>query len=348
MSHTVNDDAASASTTSPVPRDSGEGGSATHPGVVLRRMWGNRAIQTVLAVYGILILLLLLSRFINPSYGSIGFVRTVVGLSTFTAVVAFGQGIVILTGGFDLSIPSTMTLSAVLLTGIATGSSAKTLWVIPLMLAVGAAIGAFNGIGVALLRLSPIVMTLATNTILGGVILLYTNGTPAGFTPPVIIHLVQGRLFGGALPEIIVVLIGFTVLGVLLLNYTSFGRRVYAVGSNPIVARLSGVRTGSVLVGVYVISGVCSAIGGMLLSGYSNQSYLGLGDPYLLLSLAAVVVGGSSIRGGRGYYLGTLAGAVILTAVSTMLAGTNLSQGFKQIVYAVVIIVAVLAVRQRE
>jgi ribose transport system permease protein len=311
-------------------------------------MWGNRAIRIVLAVYAILILLLLLSRFINPAYGTMNFVRTAVSLSVFTAVVAFGQGIVILTGGFDLSIPGAMTLPAVMLTAIAAGSSTRTLWVLPLVLAVGGGIGLVNGIGVSLLRLSPIVMTLATNTVLGGVILLYTNGTPTGSTPKVIVNLAQGHLFGGSVPEIIVVLLVFTVLGVLLQNYTSFGRRVYAVGSNPIVASLSGVRTNRVLIWVYVTSGVCAAFGGVLLCGFAGSSYLGLGDPYLLLSLAGVVVGGSSVRGGRGYYLGTLAGVVILTTVSTILSGTNLSQGFQQILFAVVIIVAVLAVRQHE
>ena len=348
MSYTGNDDAASASTTPPVPRATGDERSTARADGLLARMWTNRNIRTALAVYGVLLLLLFFARFVNPRYGSIGYIRLVVGLSAFTAVVAFGQGIVVLTGGFDLSIPGTMTFSGVLLTGMTMGSSAKAFWVVPFVLVVGAAIGAVNGIGVSLLRMQPVVMTLATNTILGGVILVYTSGTPKGFTPSIIVNLVQGQLFGGALPEIILVLAVFSVLAVLLLNATSFGRRVYAIGSNKVVASLSGVQVASVLVKVYAISGLCSALGGILLSGYSNQSYLALGDPYLLLSLAAVVVGGTSIKGGRGYFLGTLAGAIILTAASTMLAGTTLPSAFQQILYAVVIIVAVLAVRQRR
>ena len=314
----------------------------------VRRGWTNRSIRTVLAVYALLIALLALSRFVNSSYGSFGYVRTVVALSVFTAVVAFGQGIVILTGGFDLSIPNTMTLSAVVLTGLTLGSSSKLVWVVPVVLALGAGIGLINGVGVAVLQLPPVVMTLATNTILGGVVLVYTNGTPKGFTPATIAHLAQGSFFGKALPEIIVVLIVFTIVGVMLLNYTAFGRRVYAVGSNPVVARLSGVRVNRVLVAVYAISGLCSAIGGILLSGYGNQSYLSLGDPYLLLSLAAVVVGGATVRGGRGYYLGTVGGAIILTAVATMLSGTTLPEAFKQILYALAIILAVVAARQQQ
>jgi ribose transport system permease protein len=348
MSQTINEEASSGPQKPNPEFESGLGASSTNLRAVIKRMWANRAIKIVLAVYALLIVLIVLSRFINPSYGSTSFIETVVSLSVFTAVVAFGQGIVILTGGFDLSIPGAMTLPAVMLTAMAAGSNTRTLWVLPLVLAVGGGIGAVNGIGVALLRLSPIVMTLATNTILGGVILVYTHGTPTGFTPKVIVNLAQGKLFGGSVPEIIVVLLIFTVLGVLLQNYSSFGRRVYAVGSNPVVASLSGIRTNRVLIWVYVTSGVCAAFGGVLLCGFSGQSYLGLGDPYLLLSLAGVVVGGSSVKGGRGYYLGTLAGVIILTVVSTILSGTNLSEGFKQIIYALVIIVAVLAVRQVE
>jgi ribose transport system permease protein len=328
--------------------DSGADDLGSNFKAIIKRMWSNRSIKIVVAVYAILVLILFFARFINNSYGSFGFVRTVLSLSIFTAVVAFGQGLVVLTGGFDLSIPGAMTLPATMLTAMAAGSNSRTLWVLPLVLAVGGGIGAFNGIGIAILGLSPIVMTLATNTILGGCILLYTHGTPTGFTPKVIVNLVNGHLFGGGVPEVIVVLVLFTAGAVLLQNYSSFGRRVYAVGSNPIVASLSGIRTRRVIIWVYITSGICAAFGGVLLCGFSGQSYLGLGDPYLLLSLAGVVVGGSAVKGGRGYYLGTLAGVIILTTVSTILGGTNLSEGFKQIIYAIVIIVAVVAVRHSD
>jgi ribose transport system permease protein len=159
---------------------------------------------------------------------------------------------------------------------------------------------------------------------------------------------VQGNTLGGQVPTIIVILAIFTTLGVLLLNATVFGRQVYAVGSNRRAAYLSGVPVNRIVVSVYALSGVCAAIAGIMVSAYSNQSYLGMGDPYLLLSLAAVVVGGSAILGGRGYYLGTLAGAILLTEVSTILSGTNLPDAVKQIVYAVIILGAVLLTRQQQ
>ncbi len=162
--------------------------------------------------------------------------------------------------------------------------------------------------------------------------------------------MVQGSNFRGTIPEyIIILLVVFTIVGTVLLNKTVFGRYVYAVGSNRAVAYLSGVRVNRLLVTVYAISGLCAALGGQdTFVEYGNQSFLGLGDPYLLLSLAAVVVGGANILGGRGLYVGVLGGAIILTTITTTLSGTSLPDAVKQIVYAVAIIAAVLSARQQS
>ena len=207
-------------------------------------------------------------------------------------------------------------------------------------------VGAINGLGVVLLRLSPVVMTLAVNVILSGAILVYTNGTPKGQAPSVVVKTVQGKIFGGTIPNMIILLVVFTIIATVLVNKTVFGRYIYAVGSNREVAYLSGVRVNRLIVTVYAISGFCGALAGMMLAGYGNQSFLGLGDPYLLLSLAAVVVGGANILGGRGLYIGVLGGAIILTTITTTLSGTSLPEAVKQIVYAAAIIAAVLSARQ--
>lgn len=312
------------------------------------KLWTNRTYRTVLGVYAFLIVLIVGSKTVSSSFGTLGFARTVIALSAFTAVVAFGQFVVVLTGGLDLSIPNVMTASSVILTGLSLGINARVWWVLPLVLAVGTVIGIVNGLGIVYLKLSPVVMTLAVNVVLSGVVLVYTNGTPKGSTPQVIVKAIQGKVFGGAVPNIIILLIVFTIIGTILINQTVFGRYVYAVGSNREVAYLSGVRVNRVIVAVYAISGLCAALAGVMLAGYGNQSFLGLGDPYLLLSLAAVVVGGANILGGRGLYLGVLGGAIILTTITTTLSGTSLPEAVKQIVYAVAIIAAVLAARQQQ
>jgi ribose transport system permease protein len=138
------------------------------------------------------------------------------------------------------------------------------------------------------------------------------------------------------------------VAALLLLGRTPFGRRIYAVGNSPMVARLSGVGVGGTLIGTYALSGFCAALVGILLSGFSGQASLGMGDEYLLPSIAAVVVGGTLITGGRGHYLGMLGGVLLLTALSTLLAGTTLPTAVRDIVLGLVVLAAVLALRERH
>jgi ribose transport system permease protein len=313
-----------------------------------QRVWDNRTYRTVAAVYVFLVVLIVASRVVSPSFGSVSFARTVIALSAFTAVVAFGQFIVVLTGGLDLSIPNVMTVAAVVLTGVSLGQDTRVWWVLPLVLALGFAIGVVNGLGVVYLKLSPVVMTLAVNVILSGAVLVYTQGTPKGNTPNVIAKVIQGKTLGGQVPNIIILLVVFTIIATVVANQTVFGRYVYAVGSNQRTAYLSGVPVNRVIVAVYAISGLCSALGGVMLAGYGNQSFLGLGDPYLLLSLAAVVVGGVSIVGGRGLYLGVVGGAIVLTTISSTLSGTSLPEAVKQMIYAAAIVAAVVAARQHQ
>lgn len=309
-----------------------------------RALWRQRSLRTVLAVYVFLLVLIIASKAVNSSFGSLGFVRTIAVTATFAAIAAFGQFVVILTGGLDLSIPSVISLSGVLFTGFSGGSNGNIVWALPLMCLLGIAVGTINGIGVTYLRLAPVVMTLAVNVILSGVILVYTNGTPKGGTPPGIIHAMQGSI--GGLPYLVIILLVFAAVATLVMNKTVFGRCLYALGSNRRVAYLSGLRVDRLTISAYAISGFSAAITGIMLDGYGNQSYLGMGDGYLVLTLAAVVLGGVSILGGRGLYVGVIGGALILQTINTTLSGTSLPDAVKQIVYAVAILAAVLAARQ--
>ena len=147
----------------------------------------------------------------------------------------------------------------------------------------------------------------------------------------------------------VVVFVALFVVGaVLLLGNTPFGRRVYAVGNGERVAALSGVPVGRTLIGVYMLSGLCSAIVGALLTGFSGQASLGMGDEYLLPSIAVVVIGGALITGGRGTYLGMLGGALLLTALQTLLAGTTLPIATRTILFGLVVLFAVMALRERR
>jgi ribose transport system permease protein len=272
--------------------------------------------------------------------------NSLIVLSSFLAILALGQGSVILTGGLDLSLPWTIGLCGILLAGMLKGSDAALLYALPLVLAVGLAVGFANGIGIVVLGISPIVMTLAMNGILQGLALVYCNGTPAGFSAPLLRWFMTYQEW--PVTPVVIFDALFVVAAVLLLGKTAFGRRIYAVGNGERVAALSGVAVGPTLVKVYMLSGLCSAIVGSLLTGFSGQASLGMGDEYLLPSIAVVVVGGTLITGGRGHYLGMLGGVLLLVALQTLLAGTTLPYATRAILFGLVVLGAVMALRERR
>jgi ribose transport system permease protein len=308
----------------------------------------NRAeLRTILPAYaGFLIVLVISQLVFGGTLDNLGYFNSLLVLSSFLAILALGQGAVILTGGLDLSVPWTIGFVGILTSGLIHGSDVIAAWAIPLGLLIGLALGFVNGLGVVLLGLPPIVMTLAMNGILQGAALLYCNGTPAGFSSPAQRWFMTGHLAG--LTPVVWFLILFVIGAALLLGRTVFGRRVYAVGNSPLVAKLSAVNVGATLIGVYALSGLCSALVGILLSGFSGQASLGMGDEYLLPSIAVVVVGGTLITGGRGHYLGMLGGVLLLTALSTLLAGTTLPDAMRDIIFGLVVLGAVLALRERR
>jgi len=267
-------------------------------------------------------------------------------LTSFLAILGFGQGLVILTGGLDLSLPWNIAASGILLTQFVHGSDAAAVWVVPLALAFGTAAGLLNGLGVAILGISPIVVTLAMNGILQGFALQLTGGAPQGWTAPVLQTFMTGKLL--FFTPVVWFLIAFIVMATLVLIRTTFGRNVYAVGNSVSVAKLSGVPVGRTLVIAYAVSGFCAALTGILLTGFNGQAFNGMGDPYLLSSIAVVVVGGTLITGGRGHYPGILGGALALTALGTMLAGTTLSDSVKSIIYGAVVLAAIVALKERK
>ena len=251
----------------------------------------------------------------------------------------------IISGGLDLSVAWVITFPAIVVTTFSFGQDGPAYWVIPLALAIGITIGFLNGIMIVLFGLSPIIVTLAMAGVLEGVSLIFSDGAPIGGSPPVLRWFLSGRLLG--ITPIGWFLVAFTILATLFLNRTAFGRRLYAVGNSITVAKLSGVWTGHSVVGAYMLSGFCSALVGVLYSGFAGQAFFGMGDPFLLQSIAVVVLGGTLITGGRGHYVGILGGALLFTALGTLLAGTLLPEAVRNIIYGAVLIGAIVALRER-
>jgi ribose transport system permease protein len=272
--------------------------------------------------------------------------NSLIVLSSFLAILALGQGTVILTGGLDLCVPWMIGLSGILLAGMVQGSDKALIYALPAVLAIAAIVGFVNGVGIVALGISPIVMTLATNGVLQGAALLYSGGTPAGFSSPLLRWFMTAKV--ADVTPVVFFIAAFVAGAAILLSRTPFGRRVYGIGNGVRAARLSGIAVGRTLIGVYILSALCSCIVGVLLTGFSGQASLGMGDDYLLPSIAVVVVGGTIITGGRGQYLGMLGGVLLLTALQTMLAGSNLPYATRAILFGLVVLGAVIALRERR
>ncbi len=267
-------------------------------------------------------------------------------LALFYTVLALGQGAVVLTGGLDLSVPHTLAFSGVVLAAVANGAEGPAYWAIPMVLGIGMAVGFVNGLGIVLFGMPSIVVTLATNGIMQGLALLYTGGIPTGKSPPSLQWLFNERWLGFAPAAWSIILIA--IASVIILHRTSFGRRLFAVGNSLRVARLSGTRVDMTLMGVYMLSGFCSALGGVLMTGFSGISFLSMGLPLLLPTIAVVLVGGTLATGGRGHYMGMLGGALLLTALGTLVTGSQVPIAVRDIVFGVVVLGAVLTLRERR
>jgi ribose transport system permease protein len=286
-------------------------------------------------VYLVLVLLYLGSAILQPNYFSGDHIMQTLVSASFLGIIAMGQTLVILTGGIDLSVAFMMNLGAALMTQIT--SSSGSLLAVGAVVCVGLAAGIANGLGVAYLRISPLIMTLAMNSILMSATLVYTEGTPKGLTPAWLKELVTTSVAG--IRWVVAVWVVLAAGLELVLRRTAFGRSIYATGNNPRVAYLSGINSGRVLVGAYALSGLFAALGGMLMTGITGLSYLGMGNEYQLMSVTAVVIGGGSILGGKGSYAGSAAGAVIIFIVTSILTAFNIAEAGRKVIYGLIIIV---------
>ena len=267
--------------------------------------------------------LLLLTSVLSPGFLGGAHLRSMAMLAAFIGIVALGQTFVIIGGGIDLSVPWALNGAAVFVTLFAHGQDHPLVWAVPLLLSAGALVGMINGLGIAVAGVPPIIMTLAVNVILQGGVLVSTGGAPTAAAPPVLQFLAVGRIAG--MPVVIGIWLLLTFAGTVFLSKTTAGRHLYALGTDPTVAKYSGVPTLRTTVLSYTLSGFTAALVGMLLTGYGGQAYLGMGDPYFFTSIAAVAIGGTSIIGGSGHYMGTIAGVCLLTILTALLPAMNLS-----------------------
>lgn len=291
--------------------------------------------------YGVAVTLYAAAVLVSPSFASLGQLINILTLAAFLGIVAIGQTLVIMVFGIDLSVSAVITLTNLVVAAYIDGSNVRTLIAVPLALAIGLSVGLANGLGIQYLQIPDLVMTLASFSIVTGIALLYSGGAPTGQSSEVLNTVATGTL-GGILPWSFLLWVVLAALAIFTLKRATFGRYVYAVGLNRRVSRFSGVRVSRTVVLLYTASGMTAAIVGLLLTGYTGSSFFGIGDPYQLGSIAAVVVGGTSIYGGRGGYVGTIAGAVIIVTLQNMLETVNVAEAGREIAYGLVILVLLI------
>lgn len=291
-----------------------------------------------LAALILAVLLFLLSGLLPNGFGSdmsiaAAQATNIVRLAVFLGVVAAGQTLVIMSGGegIDLSAGAVVTLTAIIAYTIVNGRNEYVVPGLVAALAAGAAIGFVNGLGITYLRIAPLVMTLGMAGVVTGLIIVITRGSVTGAVAPIMTQIIARPVLGG-IPGAILLWAVFGAGMWLLLQRTAFGKYLFAIGSNRVTARLSGVNVDRMVLGVYSLAGLLAGLGGFLVVGNTGVVHIKIGDPFLFPSIAAVAVGGTLLSGGKGSYFGTMAGALVLTLITSLLTTMQMPESVRRMV----------------
>ncbi len=292
---------------------------------------------TVVA-YVIVLVIVGVGQALISSFVTVGHLVNVLNMSAILGVAAAGQTIVVLSGGIDVSVGAVVSLSEVLTVSWAQDGNVIGLVAV---LALAAVVGLFNAWGVAYLRVNALIMTLGTGTAVSSLLLVITGGSSGGRPLDALTEFMTHSWLG--LPGPVWTWIAVAVITILILHQSRFGRSVYALGTNKRAARLSGISENRVTVGVYVLSSLAAAVAGITLAGFAGTGYFGIGDQYTMSSIAAVVIGGASILGGKGSYYGTIAGVVILSLISDILTIADVAAAGRTVIEGAAILIILIA-----
>jgi len=287
-------------------------------------------------------LLLAIGEALSPGFASPSQIVNQLLIAALLGVAAAGQNLVILCGqeGIDLSVGGVMSFGAFLGGNVMRHQDAN----LPLALVSVAAatflIGLMNGVGVTMLRIPPLVMTLGMLGVVNGLLVVLTRGLSSGLAAPMLTQIMQPMAFG--IPLIVFIWIAIGVIMALMLRRTTFGLNIYAVGANEEAAAFAGVPVRRTRLLVFALSGLFSGIAGVLLLGYTSSVFVGAGEQYMLPSIIAVVIGGTSLAGGSGGYWGTMAGAIFLVVLQSILTTLSIQPFGRQIIYGAVLLVLML------
>ncbi|MHB1252654.1 MAG: ABC transporter permease [Candidatus Humimicrobiaceae bacterium] len=301
----------------------------------------------VIVSFIIVVVLFIIGEIAVPGFAAFNHIMTVLQTSFFLGMLSLGQTVVVISGkeGIDLSVGPMLTVGVITSSAILMGKDSNFALALVVVLTLGFTLGLVNGAGISFLGIAPLIMTLAWGIVVEGSLLFITNGFPPGKASPLLELLGGGSLkfnLGSYLVEIpwvIIIWIVITLIVLYVFKRTTLGRIFYGIGTNDRAANLLGIRTKQFRMLSYGFSGMFSAFSGMLLLGYVTNPNLNLGINYGLPSVAAIVIGGISLAGGSGSYLGAVAGSIILSTLTSILVTFQLGESGRQIIFGCVLLI---------
>ena len=307
-------------------------------GPVANQRWKTRKFIADYGVYLALALLLLAAAFLTPKLFAVDTIAVVMRQASQLGIVAIGQTLVLLVAGLDLSVGGIFVMTSVVVAVVGNGRNEMVIPAIATAMALGVLVGLGNGLLVTKRRVPPFVATLGMLVLVKGATQAYTRGVPGGFVPEVLGIVNRSWSF---LSVPLILWFGLSAIFIFVLRGTSYGRKVYAVGSNIEAARLSGLPVDAIRISVYILGSLFAVISGVVLTGYVGYVDRFIGNGLDLDSIAAAVVGGTAFIGGRGGLLGTIAGVLIIQLLSTMVILLGLDVEVQFIIKGLVILGAV-------
>jgi len=300
-------------------------------------------VQRTCVVWLVVILLYAVSGLFSPGMFQVSQVLNILQVAAFLGVVATGQTLALLTGGIDLSVAGVVTMANIVSTSIMAGRDGNMSMAVATCILLAATVGLINGLMITVIRVAPLIATLGMNSILFGAALVYTHGAPHGSISAGFAVFGQGHMTVFPVSTICWLTVALTIAWVT--RQTVFGRQLYAVGANTTAARMMGVPVRRIVVIAYILSSVMAVLGGLLLTSYIGSPSLGIGDQFLLSSIAATIVGGTALTGGMGSVIGTIGGTLFITELNSFTTIVRVSTGTQFVLQGAVIALSVLLYR---
>jgi ribose transport system permease protein len=299
--------------------------------------------RPIIPLIGLLAILVIVMQLASPGIVKASWAGVILRTAVPLAILAGCQTLTMLTGGIDLSVGAVASMAG-FVTATLIHSPGGVAQAVLVSLVLAALAGLLTGVVVGVFRVHPLIVTLGMSFIVLGLANVWQlQSVQTGAGVPAELRTIGSGMQGDVVPNSLVVFVPIVVFILLLLRRTGYGRLLFAIGDNPVAARLSGVRSWQILTALYVLSAVLAGIAGLVLSGLTNTASVSLADSSVLPSVAAAVIGGTSIMGGRGGYGGTIVGALILTVLSALLTVLGLPEPTRQIVFGAIIVIVAAA-----